>query len=386
VVVEVAVSLVLLSGAAALARSFVRIQQVSPGFDASGVITAQILLPSSANRSFAEQGPGWSAVFHEYLDRVRAIPGVEAAAAVSVLPLGGGWESTSFSIEGRPAPATGQRVEAQYSVVTPQYFEAMRIPLREGRVLAASDRGDSPQVIVVSREMAERYWPGESVLGKRITVFSNTPMTIVGVVGDVRQTSLIEPVRPMMYIPLTQLSYPAMTIVARSSGDPVALVPAMRRELRAMNPQLPLDEIRTLDAVLDASLAQRRFGMLLLGFFAVSALALVVIGLYGVIAYGVAQRTHEIGVRAALGASRRDVFRLILVEGARVTTIGLAIGLAGALALSRVLQSMLYGVSAVDPAALAGVTALLALTALAATGIPARRAMIIEPVEALRED
>ncbi len=384
VVVEVAVSLVLLSGATALARSFTRVQEVPPGFDANGVITARLLVPSSPTRSFAEQGPAWAAVFEAYLDRVRIIPGVDAASAISSLPLSGAWESTSFTIEGRPAPKPGERVEAQYAVASSGYFEAMRIPLLEGRGFAATDRSESPSVIAISRAMAERNWPGESAIGKRIRIFSDTPTTIVGVVGDVRQTSLIAPVQPMMYFPLAQLGYPGMTIVARGANDPLALVPALRRELRAVNPQLPLDEIRTLAAVVDASLAQRRFGMLLLGFFAASALALVVIGLYGVVAYGVAQRTHEIGVRSALGASRCDVFRLIVGEGARVTAIGVAVGLVGAVAMSRVLQHLLYGVSALDPTALGAMTLLLAAIALAATGIPARRAMRVEPVEALR--
>ena len=386
VVAEVAVSLVLLSGAAALVRSFIRVQEVPPGFDARGVITAQLLLPSSSTRTFAEQGPGWSAGFHEYLDRARTVPGVEAAAAVSILPLSGAWESTSFSIEGRPALALGERVEAQYAVVTPDYFRAMRIPLREGRGFAPTDRDGAPPVIVISRAMAEANWPNESAIGKRVRIFRETPATIIGVVGDVRQTSLVAPVQPMMYFPLAQLGYPAMSIIVQTANDPLALVPALRRELRAMNPQLPLEDIRTLAAVVDASLAQRRFGMLLLGFFATSALALVVIGLYGVIAYGVTQRTHEIGVRSALGASRREVFRLIVGEGARVTAVGVVIGLVGALALARVLESMLYRVSALDPLTLGAVTLGLVTIALAASGIPARRAMRVEPVEALRGD
>jgi predicted permease len=386
VVVEVALSLVLLTGAVALARSFVRIQQVAPGFDPRGVVTALMLAPSSPSQSFAEQGPQWSAIFRAYLERVSVLPGVEAAAAVSVLPLTGAWESTSFTVEGRPAPKPGERVEAQFAVVTPDYFRAMRIPVQEGRVFAPTDRYGTPSVIIVSQRMAEANWPGESAIGKRIRIFGDTPSTVIGVVGDVRQTSLIAPVQPMFYFALDQFGYPGMAIVVRSSADPLTLVPALRRELRAVNPQLPLEEIRTLDAVVDASLAQRRFGMLLLGFFAASALALVVIGLYGVIAYGVAQRTHEIGVRAALGASRADVFRLVIGEGARVTGLGVVIGLAGALALSRVLERVLYGVSALDPATLAAVTALLAVVAMAATGIPARRAMGVEPVEALRGD
>ena len=384
IVAEVAVSLVLLSGAAALARSFVRVQEVVPGFDADGIITAEVLLPSSPARTFAEQGPGWGATVEEYLGRLRSTPGVEAVAAVSVLPLSGAWESTSFTVEGRSAPKPGERVEAQYAVASPDYFAAMRIPLLEGRSFAATDRGDTPAVVVVSREMAGRTWPGESAIGKRIRIFSDAPSTVIGVVGDVRQTSLVAPVQPMMYFALAQFGYPRMVIVARGATDPLTLVPALRRELRAMNPQLPLEQVRTLGAVVDASLAQRRFGMLLLGFFAASALALVVIGLYGVIAYGVAQRRHEIGVRSALGASRHDVFRLVVGEGARMTGLGVGMGLAGAVAMSRLLEGVLYGVSAIDPVALGAVTVLLASVALAATGIPARRAMGVEPVEALR--
>jgi predicted permease len=260
----------------------------------------------------------------------------------------------------------------------------MRIPLREGRSFAPTDIATALPVIVVSRSLAERSWPGESAVGKRIRLFTERPLEVVGVVEDLRLTSLIAPVEPTIYIPLAQFGYPAMSIVVKVAGDPLAIVPAMRRELRAVDPLLPLEEIRTMEAVLDASLAQRRFGMLLLGFFAVSALALVVIGLYGVIAYGVAQRTHEIGIRTALGASRWDVLRLVLGEGARVTAIGVGLGLAGALVLSRVLGRMLHEVSAVDPMTLGVVTMLLVVTALVASWMPARRAMSVEPVQALR--
>jgi len=260
----------------------------------------------------------------------------------------------------------------------------MSLPLRAGRDFAATDIATAPPVIIVSRSLAESNWPGESAIGKRIRLFSPAPMEIVGVVEDVRQTSLVAPSSPTIYIPAAQFGYPVMSVVVKSGRDPLALVPAMRRELRAVDPLLPLEEIRTMEEVLDASLAQRRFGMLLLGFFAASALGLVVIGLYGVIAYGVTQRTHEIGVRMALGASRRDVLRLVLGEGARVTAAGVALGLAGALALSRVLESMLYDVSAVDPLTLGAATFLLVAIAFVASGMPARRAMSVEPVEALR--
>jgi len=384
VIAEVALSLVLLAGAAALVHSFTRIQRVAPGFDPRGVLTSQVLLPSTRGLSFREEAPRWAGVFTQYLDRVRSIPGVEAAGAVSSLPLSGAWESSSYSVDGKPAQPNGARPEAHYAVASPDYFRAMSIPLREGRSFASSDVAASSPVIVVSRSLAEQSWPGESAVGKRILLFSDQPLTIVGVVEDLRQTSLIAPAEPTIYLPLAQSGYPVMSIVVKTIGDPLALVPSMRRELGVVDPLLPLEEIRTMAAVLDASLAQRRFGMLLLGFFAASALALVVIGLYGVIAYGVAQRTHEIGVRMALGASRRDVFRLVVGEGARVTAIGVGLGLAGAVGLSRVLASMLYGVSALNPFTLGAVTLLLVVIALFASGMPARRAMRVEPVEALR--
>jgi putative ABC transport system permease protein len=386
VVAELAISLVLLAGAAALVHSFVRIQRVSPGFETRGVLASQVLVPSTTGLSFREEGPRWAAVFTQYLERVRTIPGVEAAGAVSSLPLSGAWESTTYSIVGQQALPEGARPEAHYSVASPEYFRVMGIPLREGRSLAATDISTSLPVVVVSRSLAEKSWPGASAVGKRIRLFSDQPMEVVGVVEDVREASLIAPVEPTIYIPLAQFGYPAMSIVMKVAGDPLSVVPAMRRELAAVDPLLPLEEIRTMEAVLDASLAQRRFGMLLLGFFAASALALVVIGLYGVIAYGVAQRTHEIGIRTALGASRGDVLRLILAEGARVTAIGVGIGVLGSFGLSRVLGSMLYGVSAVDPMTLGAVAALLVVTALAASAMPARRAMSVEPVEALRGD
>ena len=384
VVGEVALSLVLLSGAAGLVQSFLRVQQVAPGFDPRGVITSQMIVPSAGGLSFREEGPRWAGVFSRYLERLEALPGVQAAGAISSLPLSGAWESSSFTVEGRPQPPEGGRPEAHYAVASPDYFRAMGIPLREGRPFASSDVPGAPAVIIVSRSLAERSWPGESAIGKRILLFTEQPLEIVGVVEDLRQTSLAASAEPTIYLPLAQFGYPAMTIVVKSAADPLALVPAMRRALAAVDPLLPLEEIRLMADVLDASLAQRRFGMLLLGFFAASALGLVVIGLYGVIAYGVSQRSHEIGVRMALGATHVDVFRLALAEGAQVTAIGVAIGIACALGLTRVLASVLLGVGATDPIMLGVVTVLLASIAMLASGLPARRATRIEPVEALR--
>ena len=384
VVAEVAVSLVLLSGAAALLESFVRLQRVNPGFDGNGVVTAQVLVPASGTLSFQQQRPRWARTFGAYLDRARALPGVTSAAAISSLPLSGAWESSTYGVIGTESVPAAARPEAQYAVASSEYFRTMRIPLREGRDFAATDTDSAPRVAIVSRLLAERSWPGASAVGKRIRLFDDRPLEVVGVVDDVRQTTLMAPPVPTIYLPLGQFAYPAMTVVVRSPNDPTLLVPALRRELAVIDPLLPLERIQTMSDVLAASLAARRFGMLLLGFFAASALLLVVVGLYGVIAYGVSQRTREIGVRMALGAAQRDVLRLVVGEGARMSVIGVVLGLGAAIGLSRVLSSAVAGVRGVDPTILTAVTLVLIIITLVASVLPARRAMRIEPVEALR--
>ena len=384
IVAEIAVSLVLLAGAAALTESFLRIQRVHPGFEPRDAITAQVLVPGTGTLSFREQQPRWARTFGAYLERARSIPGVVAAGAVSSLPLSGAWESSSYTVEGREALPAGARPEAHYAVASPEYFRAMGIALREGRDFGPVDTDSSPRVVIVSRALADATWPGERVVGKRLRLFDDRPLEVIGVVDDVRQTALTDEAVPTLYLPLSQFAYPAMTVVVRTAIDPSAIVPALRRELAVVDPLLPLEDVRPLTAVLDASLAARRFGMLLLGFFAASALGLVVVGLYGVIAFSVARRTREIGVRMALGAGRREVFRLVLGEGARMTAVGILIGLAGAVGLSRLLARTIEGVRVIDPLMLGGVTLLLVVVALLASGLPARRAMGVEPVEAIR--
>jgi putative ABC transport system permease protein len=367
-----------------------RLQSVPPGFDPDGAMTAGLLMPIGSNFNPERDGPRWAAVFGEYAERLNDLPGVAAAGGVSSLPLSGAWESTGgFRIEGRPRPASGQGPSADYAVVTGGFFRAMRMPLLAGRTFDSRDRVGAVSAIVVNREFARRYWPGGSALGKRIfTGFlgPDVPQEIVGIVGDARQLSLDTPAGPAMYFPVSQFPYPFLTFVVRTTGaDPTAVLSPMRRELKAIDPSLALHDVRTLRAVVDASLARQRFGMIVIGGFAAAALALAVVGLYGVVAYGVAQRTREIGVRMALGARPRDVLRLVVGEGVRVTAAGLIVGLAVALAATRLMRSLLYDVSATDVGIYAGVTFVTAAVAVLASYVPARRAARVEPTSALRE-
>jgi putative ABC transport system permease protein len=306
---------------------------------------------------------------------------------VSSLPLTGAVESTTYRLEGQDEqrPRPGQ--EADYSVVTPGYFRAMGVPLLAGRDFDGRDRAGGPSVVVVSQSLARRQWPNESAVGKRIrTGLTQGMEEIVGVVGDVKQTMLSADIKPALYLPQSQYPYPFLTVVLRTSADPASETAAMRREVAAVNPAVALTDVRTLDAVLAKSLAQQRFGLVLLGCFAGAAIVLAVVGIYGVIAYSVAQRTSEIGVRMALGARPRDAFRLVLGEGVRVTAAGLAVGLAASLALTRLLRALLYGVSATDPATFAAFTIALGGVALVATYVPARRATRVDPMVALRAE
>jgi putative ABC transport system permease protein len=309
---------------------------------------------------------------------------------VSSLPLTGAVETTGFAIDGRPRPTANQLgPSADYAVVTPGYFRAMGLPLVAGRTFDSRDRADGVGVIVVNEEAARRYWPGESALGKRIFtgfIGPNTAQEIIGIVRDARQLTLDTPASAAIYIPMTQMPYPFLTFVVRTKGDdPAAALPLMRRELKAMDPALALHEVRSLRSVVDASLARQRFSMIVIGVFAAAALVLAMIGLYEVIAYSVAQRTREIGVRMALGARPRDVLALIVGEGARVTAVGVIAGLAVAFGATRLMRSLLHGVSATDVGIYVLVAAIIAVVAVLASYVPARRATHVSPTAALRE-
>ena len=395
VAAEVALSVVLLIGAGLLAGSFARLQRVTPGFDARGVIAGNVLLPVGARFDFVKDGPRWSAFFDQFTERLNALPGVSAAGGVSSLPLSGAVESGGFLIDGRPRPQPGTNPSAQYSVISGKYFSAMGIRRVSGREFDSRDRSDTPGVLIVNREFVRRHFPNENPLGHRILAgfdFSGgAPREIIGVVDNVKQTGLDAENQPAMYVPESQMPYPFMSIVVRASCaetagcDPASTLPVVRRELGAMDRSLALSNVRSVAEVFSDSIARQRFSMAVLGVFAVLALTLALVGLYGVIALSVGQRRREIGVRMALGAQRRDVLTLVLGEGLRVTLLGVAIGVAGAYALTRVLQSLLFDVSATDPRFFASAAGLVAAVALLATYIPARRATRVDATAALRD-
>jgi putative ABC transport system permease protein len=390
---EVALSIVLLVAAGLLLRSFLALQRVDVGFARSEVLTMQVAVPTASYEE-GEQIPFYSGL----IERVRALPGVEEAGAVNILPLSGNYDSRGIQIEDRPEPP-GRAHSVQSRSVTPGYFRAMGIPLLRGRPFDDRDRSGAPLVVIVSDAMARRYWPGQNAIGKRITFNSGIPRgaqqevggpgsrEVVGVVGDVKHLGLEEALTPFFYTPHTQQpSYHTMTLVVRAAGDPAALASAVRGALAQMDRNVPLSDVRTLDTVLGRVSAAPRLRTLLVGGFAVLAVVLALVGVYGVVGYLVSQRTREIGVRLALGARRADVLGLLVRQGMGPVLAGVAVGLAVAVVASRLLTGMLFGVAPTDVGTYAGAAALLAAAALVATIVPARRATRIDPVAALRLD
>ena len=388
---EVALAVVLLVGAGLLVRSFVALRQVDPGFRTEGVLTLRMSLPSS--RYPAERVPEF---YREFLQRVSALPGVTAAGAVSNLPLASGLGDLNFEIEGRPVGADESSPRADWQTVTPGYFLAMGMQLLRGRGVLPSDDERAPGAVVINESLARQYWADEDPIGKRFELGAGAGpgwVTIVGVVRDLRHESLTEPPRPEMYIPHAQFRgwdsgapVRAMTLAIGNGANPVALAPAIREELRRMDPELPVADVRSMEEVRSESVALPRFVMLLLTLFSAVALVLAAIGVFGMMAYSVAQRTREIGIRIALGASAGEVARMVVRRGMAISLAGVALGLVGAVATSRLLSGMLFGVDATDPATFASIPLLLLATALLASYLPARRATRGDPVEALRRD
>jgi putative ABC transport system permease protein len=384
IVSEVALSLVLLVGAGLLVKSFVRLRNTDPGFDPQNTLTASLSLASVRY----EKDEQITRFYDQLIERARALPGVESVGAVAPLPLGGNNISFSFVLLDRPEPPPGQGVSASARFVTPDYFRAMGIPLRKGRVFNDQDRRDAPAKLVVNEAFARRFLTGEEPLGKRLRLgYNDIEAEIVGVVGDVRGNSLSVPGSPEYYIPESHGAWSDMSLVVRTSTpDPASLTPALRAAVREMDKDQPLYEVRTMGALVTRSVARQRFSMTLIGVFAALALALAAVGIFSVMSYLVAQRTHEIGIRMALGAQGRDILRLVVGHGMTLTLVGVALGLAGAFALTRLMSSLLYGVSATDPATFGGVAALLAAVALLACYVPARRATKVDPMVALRHE
>ena len=382
-VAEVALSLVLLVGAALLLRSFARLTHVDPGFASEQVLSFAVALPQVAypedhhRRSF----------YDRLLEKLRGMPGVRAAGMVQQIPIRGDY-LLSFTIQGRPQPEPGQNPSANYRVVSPGYFEALTIPVVRGRTVGSHDTPTSPKIAVVDEAFAARHFPGEDPIGRGIDIGNGTDgfYEIVGIVGNVRHEGLDEAPRPTMYVPFAHDAFSTMTLMVRTTGDPAEFAGTARQALREIDPALPAFAVAPLSTVLTESVAQRRFSMLLLAVFAIVALFLAAVGLYGVVAYAVSQRTQEIGLRMAIGAQRGDVLRLVLGGGMKLAIIGVMLGTAAAVAVSEYVASMLFEVTRFDVTSyVATASVLLAVSALACY-IPARRAMRVDPLVALRSE
>jgi putative ABC transport system permease protein len=380
IVMEVALALVLLVGAGLLIKSFKRLQEVDPGFKADQVLTMQLSLPRSKYPKPEQQ----AAFMQQALERIASAPGVDSVSAVVAPPLSGFSASRYFQIEGRPPQPAGEGFNTGFNAASPDYFRTLSIPLLEGRDFTRQDVLGTPEVVIINEAMARRYWPGEDPLGQRLRIAEEPWRTVVGVVGNVRHTGLDEEPKPEMFYPLMQSPLSFMTLMVRSTADEKSLIAAVQREIRAVDADLPVFSIKTMEQLISESVSSRRLNMILLTTFAVVALTLAALGIYGVMAYSVSQRTHEIGVRMALGAQASDVLRMVIGQGMILTFTGVGIGLLAALGLTRLMSSLLYGVTATDPLTFAAVALVLSLVALLASFIPARRATRVDPMVALR--
>ncbi|HXA06436.1 MAG TPA: ABC transporter permease [Bryobacteraceae bacterium] len=385
VVAEIALSLVLLAGSGLLLKSFLRLMEVNPGFRPEGVLTMRIALPDAKYSKDAQV----SAFYHEVEDRVSRLPGVEAAGLVSALPLSGGGGSGTTTVDSRAVSGRDASPEADWHGVTPGYFKGMGIELKHGRYFDERDIASSAAVAIIDETMAKTYWPNEDAVGKRLkrgSPGSTAPwMTIVGVVSHVRYRTLEATSRVTLYWPEAQNPYSAMSLAIRtSSADPRTLATVVQREILAIDPEQPVYRVRTMYELMADSVARRRLAMLLLAIFAVAALMLAAVGIYGVMSYSVTERAHEMGIRLALGASRASVLRLVLGQSLSLTLAGIGLGLAGSLVVSGLMSSLLFDVKSRDPLTFAAVAAVLTLVALTASYLPARRATKVDPMVSLR--
>jgi predicted permease len=386
VISEVSLACVLLIGAGLMMRSLLNQLHLDPGFQQEHVLTASIALPHEQYKTNAAVGK-----FYQQLTAdLSILPGVESAGAGSDLPWTG-WDENAggFNIEGKK-PQPGKEFHARYHMATPGYFSALGVPLIGGRFFNDGDTATSRQVIVVNRAMADRYWPGENVVGKRMT-FEDNPkekdwMTVVGEVGDIKDQPNSPRAEPGFWWPESQASNSEMSVVLRSSSNPELLADALRNEVRHLNPELAVADVQVMERIVGSSVATPRFAFALVGMFAGLAILLAAIGTYGVISYSVSQRTAEFGLRMALGAQRQDVLRLVLVQAAKLTLEGTAIGIVASLALARVLKSLIFNVSPNDPSTYFAVGLLVIAVAILACYIPARRATQADPMNALRAE
>jgi putative ABC transport system permease protein len=398
VVSEFALALMLLVGAGLMIRTFAALEAVNPGFNPHNVISMIVSVSGSK-----EEDPGRRELFYrQLLERVRFLPGVQAAGAINHLPLAGDLWGWHFAIEGRPKPRLGEEPGAVYRMVTPGYFSTMRLPLVRGRDLTEADNVTAPGVVIVNEQAARQYWPGEDPIGKRVCFDDDTTnptawLTIIGIAKDAKQDNWTDKATPEAYLAAFQnhdylgdsgteaskhMNY--ITLVARTALDPALAASAMKEAARSFDRNLAITQVVTMDGVVAEANSQPRFEMLLLTIFAAVALVLAVVGIYGVISYSASRRTHEIGVRMSLGATRGDVLFLVVRQAVWLAVAGSVAGIAGALLLSRLMAKLLYGVQPTDPATFVVVAIGLGLVAMLACYIPARRAMRIDPIAALR--
>lgn len=390
VVAEMALAIMLVVGAGLLSRSFARLVDTDPGFDATGIVTLQLDLPTGSYREF----PRVADYYAEITERLSNLAGVESVAATAALPfarevpfLG------NFLVEDRAAPRQGEEPQAHYRQITPGYFRTMGIEVLRGREFEVRDDRESIGVAVVNATLAERYFPGEDPIGRTISGlpphlalggFLVEDFEIVGIVEDVKYFGLAEPAQPSLYFPVAQAPFRRMSFTIATTRDPQGLIQEVRRDLRAVDPTVPISRVQTMESILAASVARERFSMTLLSLFGAVALVLATVGIYGVTSYSVSQRTAELGIRLTVGATPDDVLRLVMLQSAKLTAAGVAVGLLGAAALSRVMASQLYGIDALDPVTFIGVAFVLGSVAMMATYIPALRASRTDPVLALQ--
>jgi putative ABC transport system permease protein len=382
VIAEVALSVVLLAGAGLLLTSLARLEAVPPGFSPDGALIARLTLAGPRYQS----RDAMVRFYDDVLTRLRETPGVESAGAAGALPLSGSVSTSNFHLPGRPDPAQSNGPTSRWERVTPDYFRAMAIPIKAGRDFDARDTPDGPRVVIVSESWARTFFPGErDVVGRPVRLGgSELQTTIVGVVGDVRQDGLHEPVQPIMFLPYAQHPDGGMTVVVRSSGDAATMTGVVREAVRRVDATIPLYSVSTMREQVSKSIIAQRLSGGMITVFAIMALALATVGVYGLIAYSVAERRHEIGIRLALGAQGRDVRRLVVGQGVRLTLAGVAIGLAGAMLVGRAVRGMLFGVGAVHVPTLVAVSAILLTVAALASWIPARRAARTDLLLALK--
>ena len=384
VVAELSLAIVLLAGAGLMIRSFTALRHVELGFESEHAFMAQVSIPTRKYRSDASQVE----FFRALEARVAALPGVQAVGAISFLPLTGDRSASDFIVPGRPAPPKGAEPVGDMRAVTPGYFRAMGIPIKAGRPLSAADLANTPSVAVVSETLARTIWPNENVVGKFIDYDwgAMQHVQIVGVAGDVHHEGVDKAPFMEIYRPLTQFVYSSMTLVVRTTGEPLMLAGPLREAVRSIDRDQPVGRLESMNALVGESLGSSRLSTMLFGLFGVLGLVLASVGIYGVMSYGVIQRTREFGVRMALGARRSDVRGLVVRQGATLTAIGIVVGLGGAFALTRLMRTLLFGVTPSDPVTYVGIALLLGAVALVASYLPARRATRVDPVIALRDE